>query len=460
MGENESGIKTDIVEEMMTPKDEEVQFYLEEMQKMNNQMIDMQRELNRALMESRRVQAELKQSEERKIELEASEKAGRARLDFMSRMSHDLRTPMNVIMGLTAATLDEADNPEAVRENLSHIRTASDFMLGLVNDILDMTKAENGNIVLNLEPYSYRKFAMEMRTMFQAQCTAKNITLQVKESSFDPTVMADKMRIKQIFFNILSNAVKYTPSGGSIYIGTYNVKTDELKKQISMEYRIADTGIGMSEEFKEHVFEPFAQEDNEVSAELRGSGLGLSIAKHLVEQMGGTIQIESRKGEGTTVSVVMTFDLAEEESTQKDKENQGEEFIKNLQGKLILLVEDHPLNAQIARKMLEKEKMNVLYAENGRIAVELFKASLMGSIDAILMDIRMPEMSGIEATKAIRALDREDAASVPIIAMSANAYPEDIQESLSAGMNEHLEKPVKPAVLYETLEKYTREAKS
>lgn len=171
MGENEPGIKTDIVEEMMTPKDEEVQFYLEEMQKMNNQMIDMQRELNRALMESRRIQEELKQSEERKIELEASEKAGRARLDFMSRMSHDLRTPMNVIMGLTAATLDEADNPEAVRENMSHIRTASDFMLGLVNDILDMTKAENGNVVLNLEPYSYREFAMEMRTMFQAQCS-------------------------------------------------------------------------------------------------------------------------------------------------------------------------------------------------------------------------------------------------------------------------------------------------
>ncbi|MDD2959772.1 MAG: response regulator [Lachnospiraceae bacterium] len=448
MGTEEHFVKTDITDE---------QFYLEEMQKMNNQMINMQRELNRALMESRRMQEELKQNEELRIALEVSEKAGKAKMDFMSRMSHDLRTPMNVIMGLTAATLDEAEHPEAVRENMAHIRSASDYMLGLINDILDMDKTEKNAVVLKPEPYSYKQFLMEMMTLFQAQCTAKNIELEINSPSLNPVVMTDKQRLKQIFFNIISNAVIYTPPGGKISMGAYDVRLDDAKKRISAVYRVEDNGIGMSETFKEHLFEPFVQEDNGVSPELKGSGLGLCIAKRLLKQMGGTIQIESQKGKGTTVSVMLSFDLAVKsqikipEAGEQSGQNHAEQFFA---GKNILLAEDHPLNAQIARKLLEKKKITVIHAENGKAAVELFAASPVGGFDAVLMDIRMPMMSGLEAASAIRSMDRTDAATIPIIAISANAYPRDIQESMKAGMNAHLAKPIKPAELYETLERF------
>ncbi|MDD2980314.1 MAG: ATP-binding protein [Hespellia sp.] len=448
MGTDEHFGKTDMTDE---------QFYLEEMQKMNNQMINMQRELNRALMESRRMQEELKQNEELRIALEVSEKAGKAKMDFMSRMSHDLRTPMNVIMGLTAATLDEADHPETVRENMAHIRSASDYMLGLINDILDMDNTEKDAVILKSEPYSYNEFLMEMETLFRAQCTAKNIVLKIKRPSLNPTVMTDKQRLKQIFFNIISNAVTYTPSGGKISIGAYDVRLDDAKKRISAVYRVEDNGIGMSEAFMEHLFEPFVQEDNGVSPELKGSGLGLCIAKRLLEQMNGTIQIESQKGKGTTVSVKLSFDLAVKsqiktpEAGEHRGQNQAEQA---LAGKNILLAEDHPLNAQIARNLLEKKKMNVIHAENGKVAVALFAASPVGGFDAVLMDIRMPEMSGLEAARAIRSMDRTDAATIPIIAISANAYPKDIQESLNAGMNAHLAKPIKPVEFYETLERF------
>lgn len=447
MDKNEYPINTDIVEEMMTPKDEDVQFYLEEMQKMNNLMIDMQRELNRALMESRRMQEELKRNEQFKIALEASEKAAKEKMEFMSRMSHDMRTPMNVIMGLASATIDEADNPAAVRENMTNIRDASDFMLGLVNDILDMSKIEKGTVVLNQKPYSYQEFALEMKTMFSTQCDAKHITLYTKEAASNPTVMTDKIRIKQIFFNIISNAVKYTPPGGRIEVGAYQVSVNEAENKISVEYRVTDNGIGMSEEFQKHLFEPFSQEDNSVSPELKGSGLGLSITKRLVEQMGGTIQVKSQKGKGTTISVKLTFELAKGEVHEK------KESFDILHGKNVLLVEDHPLNTRIAERLLEKQNMHVIHAENGKIGVDLFRASPEGSFDVVLMDIRMPEMSGIEAAKKIRALERKDAENIPIIAMSANAYPEDIQKSLKAGMNEHLAKPVDAVVLYKTLSK-------
>lgn len=460
MGAEKYSVSEDIEDAMKIPTDEEVQFYLEEMQKMNSHMIDMQRELNRALMESRRVQEKLKQNEELKIALEASERAGKARREFMSRMSHDMRTPMNVILGLASMTMDEADNPDAVRENMAHIRSASDFMLGLINDLLDMEKIEEKGVTLKSEPYSYNKFAWEMKTMFQAQCDAKNITLIAKEASSNPVVMTDKLRLKQIFFNIISNAVKYTPPGGSISVGARNVKVNDEGEKISAEYYVSDTGIGMSEEFQKHLFEPFVQEDNTVSSELTGSGLGLSITKSLVDNMGGRIRIESVKGKGTTVVVALPFDLVEKDKSlivdkSSRKSIQGttkkNEKFEELQGKYILLVEDHPLNAQIARKMLEKEKMNVLHAENGKIAVEMFKATPIGSLDAVLMDIRMPEMSGIEAAKAIRKLDRSDAETIPIIALSANAYEKDIQECLNAGMNGHLAKPIVPSTLYAAL---------
>lgn len=387
--------------------------------------------------------------------LEEAERAGRAKNDFMSRMSHDLRTPMNVIIGLSALTLDDIDKPDAVRENMSQIRSASDFMLGLVNDILDLARIEEGSVTFNREPYLYSDFLMELKTMFQAQCEEKKIEFLVEDPAMNPVALTDKMRIKQIFFNIISNAIKYTPTGGSISFGPQNIKVNEEKQQITSEFRVSDTGSGMSDEFQKHLFEPFVQEDTSVTPELQGSGLGLSIAKQLIDKMGGTIKIESQKNQGTTVIVTLTFDLVSDKVHQSEG-RQEEVFgaMEQLHGKHILLAEDHPLNTQIAKKILEKEEMKVLHAENGKLAVEMFNASPIGSIDAVLMDIRMPEMSGLEAAKAIRALKREDSESVPIIAMSANAYAENVQKSLDAGMNDHLAKPIDPTLLYETLRKY------
>lgn len=380
--------------------------------------------------------------------------ANSAKTDFLSRMSHDLRTPMNAIIGLSALTVDDADDPKIVRENMSKMRSAGDFMLSLINDILDMAKIEDGSVTLNYEPYEYNAFLINMQTMFEAQCRAKGLGLHISVPKMNPIVMADKIRINQIFFNVFSNAVKYTPENGDIY---YSVENLQIKDNIlSCDGVIRDTGIGMSEEYQKRLFEPFAQEDTRVTPELQGSGLGLSITKSLVELMGGNIKITSRKNEGTTVTIHLSFELVTSDAESCEETAIKQETVSTavLHNKNVLLAEDHPLNAQIARKLLEKEKMHVVHAENGKIAVELFEGSPQNTFDIILMDIRMPEMTGLEASKAIRALDREDAKTIPIVAMTANAYAEDILQSKAAGMNAHLAKPVEPILLYETISKF------
>lgn len=386
--------------------------------------------------------------------LEAAQRATKAKSDFLARMSHDLRTPMNAILGLAALTMDDAADAEKVRENMTKMRQASDFMIGLVNDILDLVKVEEGSVTLNMEPYSYKEFLLNMKTMFQPQCDAKGIQIQFAEAQLNPVGLTDKMRINQIFFNIFSNAVKYTPTGGSISCCVQNMRKEG--KRIFGDYVIKDTGIGMSEEFQKHLFEPFVQEDSKVTPELQGSGLGLSITKHLVELMGGELMIHSKKGEGTTVIVRMSFELISENAREQIKAGEQKQDEQFLLGKKVLLVEDHPLNAQIARNLLEKKKMIVVYAENGQAAVDKFSASEVGTFDAVLMDIRMPQMNGLDAARTIRGLARPDALRVPIIAMTANAYDEDIREALASGMNEHLTKPIEPEVLYRTLEKYLK----
>lgn len=388
-----------------------------------------------------------------KTALSKAKKADEAKNEFLSRMSHDLRTPMNAVIGLSALTLDDAKNPQIVRENMTKMRSASDFMLGLINDILDMAKIESGAVTLYKEPYAYQEFLVNMKTMFQAQCEQKGITFEMVEPKHNPIAYTDKVRINQIFFNIISNAVKYTPPGGRI---SYEVKNLRLDGDIaSADCYITDTGIGMSEEFQKHLFEPFMQESDRVTPELQGSGLGLSITKKLVELMDGSIRIESKKGEGTTVIVHIPFEILSMNAAKKvEVEANPEDVSGQLKDKRILLVEDHPLNTQIAKNILEKKEMFVMHAENGQRAVEIFEASPIGNFDAVLMDIRMPVMSGLEAAKAIRALEREDAKTVPIIAMTANAYEEDIRKSREVGMDAHLSKPIDPKKLYETLAKY------
>lgn len=397
---------------------------------------------------------ELKQRNALKNALDQAKRATKAKSDFLARMSHDLRTPMNAIMGLSALTMDDATNPERVRENMSKMRQASDFMIGLVNDILDLVKTEEGSVTLNMEPYAYSEFLLNMKTMFKPQCDEKGIKIKFAEPKLNPVGLTDKMRINQIFFNIMSNAVKYTPPGGSIECNVQNMKKEG--NRISGEYVIKDTGIGMSDEFQKHLFEPFVQEDGKVTPELQGSGLGLSITKRLVDLMGGEIEVHSKKEEGTTVIVRMSFELIAEDSKEQKRNNKVKLDDRVLVGKCVLLVEDHPLNAQIARNLLEKKGMIVVYAENGKNAVEKFKVSELYTFDLILMDIRMPELNGLEATRMIREMNRKDATSVPIVAMTANAYDEDIKEAFAAGMNEHLTKPIEPQILYETMIEFLR----
>lgn len=389
------------------------------------------------------------------IALEQAEKATAAKTDFLARMSHDLRTPINTIVGLQALALDDVCSQEKVKDYLGKMHDATDFMLSLINDLLDMAEIENGKLELHKEPYKYSEFLENMKTMFIPQCENKGIVLSFAKPKINPTILVDKMKMNRIFFNIFSNAVKYTPEKGCIDYRIENLKM--AGNHIWVDYIISDNGIGMSEEFQEHMFEAFAQEHHKMISELQGTGVGLSITKQLLEQMGGKIHISSKKGKGTTVTISMDFELLSEDDgvmgTRKD-EKDGLSEDKILQEKNVLLVEDHPLNSQIAKKLLEKKGMNVMLAKNGEEAVHKFCHSKEGYYQVVLMDIRMPVMDGLEATKTIRSMNRQDAKKVPIIAMSANAYAEDRQKSFQAGMNEHLAKPVNPKELYQSLIKH------
>ena len=394
---------------------------------------------------------EVQQKEALAAALQKANVANAAKTDFLSRMSHDMRTPMNAIIGITALALDETTNPVAVRDNLNKINQASHFLLSLINDILDMTKIEDGAVELHKEPYSYKDFISNLQTMFEPLCSEKGIELVFELTNMPlPPVLTDKMRINQIFFNLLSNAVKFTPEGGKIIYRETNAYVEN--NCLHGDYQIIDNGIGMSKEFQKNMFKPFVQEDNGITSRIEGTGLGLSITKSLVELMNGTLTVESEKDKGTTVTVHLDIDLtteAYENSTDSTEDTSAAKPV--LQGKRVLLVEDHPLNTEIATRLLAKKDMVITCAENGEAALQRFQDSVLYSYDAILMDIRMPVMDGLTAAREIRKLDREDAKTIPIIAMTANAYQEDIQMSKAAGMNAHLAKPIEPKKLYSIL---------
>ncbi len=382
--------------------------------------------------------------------VEAANMANSAKSDFLAQMSHDIRTPMNAIIGLTSLAFDEAENPEAVRENLKKINSSGKFLLGLINDILDMSKIESGNVELRIEPYSYMDFISNIQTMFVPLCEQKGLKFEFEEVTTSLTVLTDRIRLNQIFFNIISNAVKYTPSGGTVSYRTENIEVHP--GTVACDYVISDTGIGMSEEFQKVMFQAFVQEDTSITAELKGTGLGLSIAKTLIELMGGTISVKSKKNVGTTVTIHMSFNTTEEENTVKEQIAVKPEA--SLNGKHILLVEDHPLNMEIAVRLLQKKGIIVTQAENGRAAVDIFESMADKYFDMILMDVRMPVMNGLEAAKEIRSIEKDYSKNIPIIAMTANAYDSDREACYEAGMNDHIAKPVDAAVLYNSILKY------
>jgi PAS domain S-box-containing protein len=382
--------------------------------------------------------------------LNQAEQASKAKSEFLSRMSHDIRTPMNAIIGLTSLALDEPGLTPVLENYISKISYSGQFLLGLINDILDVAKIENGSLMLTPVPYEFKEFRQTIQTMVEPLCQQKKIDFQFIYNQSDTTILVDKVRFNQIFINLLSNAVKYTPQGGRI---EFNIIDDYIcDNKFKFTFVIKDTGIGMTKAFMKNMFEPFTQENTSITSEYNGTGLGLTIVHSLVKLMNGQLKITSTPGKGTVVNLDLSVPIYTEplDERKNTTETQGDIFKQ----KTILLVEDHPLNALIATKLLEKRKMIVMKAQNGQEAVNFFKLSPSGSIAAILMDIRMPIMDGLTATKTIRALPRCDAKTVPIIAMTANAFNEDRQKSLDAGMSDHLSKPIIPSTLYDTLAKY------
>jgi len=402
------------------------------------------------------IQEEKKKEHEIRIALkeaaDEANRANRAKTDFLSRISHDIRTPLNGIIGMTYLAGKEK-NPPRTTECLAKIDTSSKFLLSLINDILDMTKAESEKIVLHPEPYPLEEFYEYLASVIRPLCQEKNQKFKVVTcvgNDFIPVV--DKLRINQIVFNLLSNAVKYTPEGGTI---TYQADIHPTGNdgQIAMTMLVKDTGIGISKEFQKSLFLPFTQEGRSDTAQNRGSGLGLAIVKKLVDVMGGTIRVESSLGEGSCFTVCLTADSTQKNAAlQKDGAGRQDDSGKMPEGLHALLCEDHPLNQEIARALLEEYGMLVETAENGQQGVEKFWNSPNGFYDVILMDIRMPVLNGYEATRKIRSLAREDAGTVPIVAMTADAFSDDVQKCLESGMDAHVAKPIDPALLRRVLE--------
>ena len=515
----------------------------------------------------------------------AAEEANQAKTAFLSNMSHEIRTPMNAIIGLDNIALNDPETPEKTKGYLEKIGASADHLLGLINDILDMSRIESGRMTLRNEEFSFHKLLESINTIFSGQCSDKGLTYHCRiDSPVDDYYIGDSMKLRQVLINILGNAVKFTPEGGSVSLSVE--RTAQYEKQSTLQFRIADTGIGMSKEYLSRIFETFSQEDSSATNRYGSTGLGMSITKNIVEMMNGDISVESEKGKGTVFTVTVTLmdsarkdgsadleeihpedlsvlivdddpiacehgrlvlekagiaaeiassgaealemvqlrharrdpynlilvdwqmpDMDGVETTRRIRSIIGnesaiiiltayrwddvleealqagvdsfipkplfaaavlEEFSSALKrrsantdhkpqkaeltGRRILLAEDVPVNAEIMMMVLQTRGMEAELAENGRIAVEKFAAHPAGYYDAVLMDMRMPEMDGLEATRRIRAMDREDAKEIPIIALTANAFDEDVQRSLQAGLNAHLSKPVQPESLYETLE--------
>jgi signal transduction histidine kinase/CheY-like chemotaxis protein/PAS domain-containing protein len=397
------------------------------------------------------------EKEQRQIAVLAKEKvaadaANHAKTEFLSRMSHDIRTPLNGIIGMTFLT-QKMELPAEARGNLEKIATSSKFLLSLVNDILDMSKMESQTMELHPEPYPFEDFCAYLDAVIRPLCEEKR---QIFLLETDPvagyTPLVDITRLNRIYFNLLSNAVKYTPEGGRIALHIHEELLEG--KRIRFTLTISDNGIGMSADFQKVLFDPFTQEQRNDNSEMRGSGLGLAIVKKMVEAMNGTIAVQSKKGKGTRFTIIMVTDcvkktvLAQKVALNAAMTNGDFDC---LAGKHVLLCEDHPLNQEIARALLREKGILMHLAEDGQKGVEAFRQSTLHFYDAVLMDIRMPVMDGCEAARAIRALTRADAPTVPIIAMTADAFEESIREAKEAGMNEYVTKPVDPQNLYRTL---------
>ena len=383
--------------------------------------------------------------------LQTAENANKAKTDFLSNMSHDIRTPMNAIIGMTSLIRHDAGNKAKVIEYADKIDISSQHLLGIINDVLDMSKIEAGKTVFKYDDFSILNFIQEINNLFHSQIDEKKQILTTKKNIRHEWVNGDQLRLMQIFSNLLSNAVKYTQEGGKIQ---FLVEECETKSSVYAKYRflVSDNGMGMSADFKDTIFDAFTRAESSMTNKIQGTGLGMAITKNLVEAMGGTIDVESELGQGSCFEVLIDLRIAEDRFVSSAEQAEKDEPAGNvLKGMRFLCAEDNELNAEILMELLKIEGAECTICENGKRVLEAFEQSAPGDYDMILMDVQMPVMNGYEATKAIRRSSHELAKTIPIIAMTANAFSEDIQHSLAAGMNAHVSKPIEMKVLEKTI---------
>ena len=395
-------------------------------------VLDLERENNHKLAEA----------------LDMAREANRSKSTFLANMSHDIRTPMNAIIGITALIEHDVDNAAKVKEYAKKIEVSSQHLLGLINDVLDMSKIESGKTTLNFVDFSISEMLRRIEILFRPQTDAKNQTLLItKEHIHHEWLNGDSVRLMQVFNNLMSNAIKYTQEGGKIQFFAEECQTNS-SVYAKFRFIVKDNGIGMSEEFQDKIFDSFTREENSVINKIQGTGLGMAISKNLIQAMGGTIEVKSEKGKGSCFEVIVDFKIAENKEVYQPEQIEDEKQDETiLNGMCFLCAEDNELNAEILKELLDIEGAKCQICENGEKVVEAFEKSQPGEYDMILMDIQMPVMNGYEATKAIRNSKHPMAKTIPIIAMTANAFSEDIQRSFSAGMNAHVSKPVEMKVL-------------
>ena len=382
------------------------------------------------------------------IAAKKAEAANEAKTEFLQRMSHDIRTPINGIRGLVNMADHYAEDMEKQTEFRTKVKEASNLLLELVNDVLDMSKLESGEIVLEEIPFNLSSISREVFVVIEQMAAEQNIRIAwEKKEITHHDFIGSPGYVKRVMMNILSNAVKYNRENGQIYISCVEIPSEQ-PEMATMEFVCRDTGIGMAEEFQKHIFEPFAQEHTGSRGKFAGTGLGMAISRKLVEEMGGTITFESEKGVGTTFVIRVPFQIDPDADKREEPKNVSEKSIKGLH---VLLAEDNELNMEIAEFVLQNEGAEVTKAWNGQETVELFRKSESGEFDVILMDIMMPVLNGYEAARRIRSLDREDAKKIPIIAMTANAFTEDRIRAKEAGMDEHVAKPVDAELLIKVI---------
>ncbi len=406
---------------------------------------------NNAKLET--VNTELRQAKQvAEQAFEVASYASKSKSDFLANMSHDIRTPMNAITGITSLLEHDAGNEEKVREYAKKIDVSAQHLLGIINDVLDMSKIEAGKTVFKYSDFSILEFMQEIQMMFRPQAEGKHQMMVMNHDNIEHEwVNGDKVHMMQIFSNLLSNAVKYTQEGGKIQ---FLVEEYETKSRAYAKYRfvVSDNGMGMSADFKDTIFDAFTRAESSLTNKIQGTGLGMAITRNLVEAMGGTIDVESELGQGSCFEVFMDLKIAEDRTVALAAQEETDEQDGNiLQGMRFLCAEDNGLNAEILTELLKIEGAECTICENGEEILKVFEQSAPGDYDMILMDVQMPVMNGYEAAKAIRRSSHERAKKIPIIAMTANAFSEDIQHSLAAGMNAHVSKPVEMKVLEKTI---------